>query len=105
LIGSGQGSSPIEILGAMAARRLAGVGLGPIREDDAMQKLVLPVVVEKDKDGYFVSWPSLQGCYTQGDSYEEAIDNIEDAIRLHIEDQLASGELLPTWESRNRISH
>ncbi len=24
------------------------------------------VVVEKDKDGYFVSCPELQGCYTQG---------------------------------------
>lgn len=63
-----------------------------------MQRFMLPVVVEKDKDGYFASCPVLQGCYTQGNSYEEAIGNIEDAIRLHIEDRLASGEPVPAAE-------
>lgn len=63
-----------------------------------MQKFVLPVVVEKDEDGYFVFCPLLQGCYTQGDSYEEAIGNIEDAIRLHLEDRLANNESIPTAE-------
>jgi len=63
-----------------------------------MQKFLLPIVIEKDKEGYFVFCPALQGCYTQGDSYEEALTNIEDAIRLHIEDRLASGEPIPTAE-------
>jgi predicted RNase H-like HicB family nuclease len=55
-----------------------------------------PVIIEKDEDGYFVSCPSLQGCYTQGDTYEETLQNIDDAIRLHIEDRLARGEEIPT---------
>lgn len=55
-----------------------------------MRKLLLTLVIEKDKDGYFAFCPFLQGCYTQGDSYEEVLRNIEDAIRLHIEDRLAS---------------
>ncbi len=63
-----------------------------------MRKFVLPVVIEKDEDGYFVFCPVLQGCYTQGDFYEEALSNIEDAIRLHIEDRLANGEPIPTAE-------
>lgn len=63
-----------------------------------MRKFVLPVVIEKDKDGYFAFCTALQGCYTQGDSYEEALANIGDAIRLHIEDRLASGESIPTAE-------
>ena len=50
------------------------------------------VIVEKDKDGYFAFSPDLKGCYTQGESYEEVIENIRDAIRLHIEDRLADGE-------------
>ena len=50
------------------------------------------VIVEKDKDGYFAFSPDLKGCYTQGESYEEVIENIKDAIRLHIEDRLADGE-------------
>lgn len=63
-----------------------------------MSKFVLPVVIEKDSDGYFAYCPSLQGCYSQGDTYEEALANIEDAIRLHIEDRLAQGESIPTSE-------
>ncbi len=58
----------------------------------------LPVVVEKDEDGYFVYCPRLQGCYSQGDSYEEAISNIKDAIRLHLEDRAANQEPLPDVE-------
>ena len=52
----------------------------------------ISVIVEKDKDGYFAFSPDLKGCYTQGESYEEVIENIRDAIRLHIEDRLADGE-------------
>lgn len=60
-----------------------------------MKQLTLPIVVEADADGYFVSCPTLQGCYSQGDTYEEAVENIKDAIRLHIEDRLADGEEIP----------
>jgi len=46
------------------------------------------VVIEKDKEGYFAFCPEFQGCYTQGDTYEEALENIKDAIRLHVKDRL-----------------
>ena len=57
------------------------------------------VVVEKDQDGYFVFCPALQGCYTQGDTYEEAMENIKDAIRLHVEDRIEAGEEVSQPES------
>ena len=60
-----------------------------------VRNLTLPIVIEADSDGYFVSCPALQGCYSQGDSYEEAVQNIKDAIRLHIEDRIANGEQVP----------
>jgi predicted RNase H-like HicB family nuclease len=60
-----------------------------------MRNLTLPIIVEGDSDGYFVSCPALQGCYSQGDTYEQAVANIKDAIRLHIEDRLANGEEVP----------
>jgi len=50
------------------------------------------VVVEKDADGYFALCPDLQGCYTQGETYEDVVSNIRDAIRLHVEDRLEAGE-------------
>ena len=61
-----------------------------------MDRFVLPIIIEKDSEGYFASCPPLQGCYTQGDTYEEALANIEDAIRLHIADRLQNGEPVPT---------
>jgi predicted RNase H-like HicB family nuclease len=60
-----------------------------------MKQLTLPVVFESDADGYFVSCPALQGCYSQGDTYEETLANIKDAIRLHIEECVADGEEIP----------
>ena len=44
------------------------------------------VIVEQDEGGVFVaSAPSLQGCYTEGDTFEEALENIKDAIKLHLD--------------------
>jgi len=59
----------------------------------------LPVIVEFDEDGYFVSCPSFQGCYSQGKTYEEAMNNIEDAIKLHIEDKKEAHEEIANTRS------
>jgi len=56
------------------------------------------VVVEKDKQGYFAYCPELQGCYTQGETFEEVIENITDAIKLHVEDRLTNNEPVTTSE-------
>ena len=61
----------------------------------AMKNITLPIVIEADSDGFFVSCPALQGCYSQGDTYEEALANIKDAVKLHIEDRQADGEEIP----------
>jgi len=45
-----------------------------------------PIVIEKDNDGYFAWCHNFQGCYSQGDTYEEALANIREAIRGHVED-------------------
>jgi predicted RNase H-like HicB family nuclease len=55
-----------------------------------VKTLTLPIVIEGDSDGYFVSCPELQGCYSQGKTYEEAVENIKDAVRLHIEDRISA---------------
>ena len=69
-----------------------------------MKNITLPIVIEGDADGYFVSCPALQGCYSQGDTYEEAVENIKDAIRLHIEDRLADcGEIPQTSVSLSTV--
>ena len=59
-----------------------------------MKHFTLPIIIERDSDGFFVSCPALKGCYTQGTNYDEAIANIKDAIRLHLEDRQANHEEL-----------
>ncbi|MBI4216245.1 MAG: type II toxin-antitoxin system HicB family antitoxin [Chloroflexi bacterium] len=63
-----------------------------------MRSYSVAVVIEKDKDGYFAYCPQLQGCYTQGQTFEEVMENIRDAIKLHLEDRLANDEPVPTSE-------
>jgi len=42
-------------------------------------------IIEKDDHGYFAFVPSLKGCVSQGDTMEEALRNIKEAIELYIE--------------------
>ena len=61
-------------------------------------------IVGHDVDGYWAGCPELQGCYTQGRTYEEALANLREAVGLHIEDRLASGEDIPQIEAISLIT-
>jgi len=53
----------------------------------------LKVVLEKaEEGGYVVFAPSLPGCVSQGETREEALRNIKEAIELYLEptEELAS---------------
>ena len=63
-----------------------------IRKVGNMRNYRFSVVIQRDKDGYYAFCPELQGCYTQGDTYEAALENIKDAVRLHVEDGLENEE-------------
>jgi predicted RNase H-like HicB family nuclease len=54
------------------------------------------VFLEPDPDGGYVAVvPALPGCYSQGDTVEEALANARDAIVLTIEDLRERGEPIP----------
>ncbi|MDN5310594.1 MAG: hypothetical protein PWP14_1988 [Methanolobus sp.] len=69
-----------------------------------MKKYTFPVVIEKDQDGYFAMCPALEGCYSQGDTYEEALENIKDAIVLMLEDMQMSDETAPDINSFSLVA-
>ncbi len=58
--------------------------------------MTLKVVLEaSDEGGYTAYIPSLPGCLSEGDTLEEAMENIREAVELYlepIEDDLASHE-------------
>jgi len=57
---------------------------------------VYPVLLRSGELGKYVAQcPSIPGCMSQGDSIEEALENIQEAIVLCLEDMRARGEALP----------
>lgn len=56
------------------------------------------VVIEKDDDGYYAHIPAIQGCYAQGDTYEEVLTNIQEVLHLILEEIVASGQKIPLSE-------
>ena len=45
----------------------------------------ISVVIEKDDYGYFAFCPELEGCHSQGNTFEEAMANIHEAAELYLE--------------------
>lgn len=61
------------------------------------------VLIEKDENGFYAWCPELKGCQSQGDTLEETLANIREAIELYLEtlptderDVLLSREILTT---------
>ena len=61
------------------------------------RKHVFQVIVEQDEAGYFVAeCPALRACYTQGKTYEEAMENIKDVIALCRQDSKSRRRKIPS---------
>jgi antitoxin HicB len=59
------------------------------------------VILQKEEDGgYVVTVPVLPGCVSQGNTREEALKNIEEAIEVYLEDVRAAGESVPVEDER-----
>ncbi len=52
------------------------------------------IVLEESEEGFSVSCPGLPGCWSQGETEEEALANIQDAIREYLAavDELVKNE-------------
>ncbi|MFH1482995.1 MAG: type II toxin-antitoxin system HicB family antitoxin [Chloroflexota bacterium] len=58
------------------------------------------VILEPNElGGYTVAAPLLPGCISEGDTREEALANIKEAIELYLESLEADGEPIPAEEA------
>ena len=55
------------------------------------------IALYKSEEGYSVSCPGLPGCWSQGETEDEAIENIQDAIKEYL---AAAEELIQDAEVR-----
>lgn len=59
--------------------------------------LAYNVIFQPEKEGGFSVWvPSLPGCASQGETFEEAKENIKEAITLYLEDEKEVEDDAPT---------
>lgn len=59
-----------------------------------------PIVIHKDRNSdYGVTVPDLPGCFSAGDTTDEALTNAIEAIECHLEGLLMDGEVLPKANS------
>jgi len=65
-----------------------------------------PVVVHKDPDSdYGVTVPDLPGCFSAGETLDEALQEVVEAIETHLEGLLMDGESIPTPQSVEHHQH
>jgi predicted RNase H-like HicB family nuclease len=56
-----------------------------------------PVIIHKDQDSDFgVNVPDLPGCFSAGETIEDALENAEEAILTHVEGMLMDDEPIPS---------
>ena len=55
-----------------------------------------PITIESlDEGGFLASCATLQGCRAEGESYAEAIENIQDVIKVHLDARREHNEAVP----------
>ncbi|SBS26496.1 hypothetical protein MSP8886_00621 [Marinomonas spartinae] len=63
-----------------------------------------PVVLHTDdNESYGVTVPDVQGCFSAGSSFDEALDMVDEAIFLHLELLLEDGEDIPKASSISEL--
>ncbi|MEK7399968.1 MAG: type II toxin-antitoxin system HicB family antitoxin [Candidatus Poribacteria bacterium] len=61
-----------------------------------VEEHIFEVILERYPDGrYYTYCPSLKGCRTWGHSEEEALEYMQEALELYIEDLIADGKPIP----------
>ena len=66
-------------------------------------RYIFPAVFNYADDGIYVSFPDLPGCFTCGDSDEEAVKMAEEALGLHIWGMENDDDTIPQPSSGDRI--
>lgn len=62
-----------------------------------MNKIYLfPITVEVcEEGGFFAKCPILQGCHAEGETYTEAIKNLQEVIKVHLKARKKYKDYLP----------
>ena len=64
----------------------------------------LSMICSKQSNGaYYAICPELKGCFTQGDTYEEAYANLKELVEITIKEELAEADIEEILLSKTKI--
>ena len=64
----------------------------------------LSMICSKQSNGsYFAICPEIKGCFTQGDTYEEAAANLKELVEITIKEELTAGDIHEILSSKVKI--
>ncbi len=63
-----------------------------------MKKFIYQAILTPDEDGYTVEAPDLPGCFTYGDTYEEAVYMAADAMKTYVSSLLFDDKEPPSYK-------
>jgi len=69
----------------------------------AKDRYIYPAIFDYAEDGISVEFPDLPGCYTCGDSDEEALRRAKEALALHLYGLEEEGHPIPESSPANKI--
>ena len=65
---------------------------------------VYPAILHKENDGFWLEFPDLPGCFTQGDSLEGLMENAEEALGAFLAVKMENAEEIPKPSDIRQIS-
>lgn len=65
-----------------------------------------PVVIHhEDGSAYGVTVPDIPGCFSAGDTMDDALDNAREAIEFHLDGMVEDGEIAPAASQISAFEH
>ena len=75
-----------------------------INATDIIPRMVYTVIVEKGREsGYIAYAPALKGCVSQGETREQVLENIKEAIEVYVEALIEDGLPVPTEVGKDMV--
>jgi predicted RNase H-like HicB family nuclease len=61
------------------------------------------ICTKQSNNSYFAICPEISGCFTQGDTYEEAVANLKELVEITVKEDLTEEEVENIKQSKAKI--
>ena len=69
-----------------------------------MRRYTVVLVPDAEEGGFTVQVPAIPGCFTEGETVEECLENARDVINLFLEELAARGEPIPEEQAAPQMA-